>query len=125
MIFSLIIGLPDEKMKRVKQAKERERNQKSLAQKRSELLQEQPIVPDLTNVESKLKTMMITRDRNESHIRSEILRKRNAKPPGKVIFLNMPFFNGTLYLDIKKEVKSFSHKYFRYYTNCNSFSGTT
>ena len=73
-------------MKRVKKVKEMERNQKSLAQKRSELLQEQPIVPNLANVESKLKTIFVSRDKNEEQLRLEVYRKRSTKPPGKVIF---------------------------------------
>ena len=63
-----------------------ERNQKSLAQKRSELLQEQPIIPNLANVESKLKTIFVFRDKSEEQLRLEVYRKRSTKPPGKVIF---------------------------------------
>ena len=72
-------------MKKVKQAKESERNQKSLAQKRSELLQDQPIIPNLANVESKLKTIFVSRDKHEEQMRLEAHRKRSAKPPGKVM----------------------------------------
>jgi uncharacterized protein YktB (UPF0637 family) len=116
-IYFIYLGLQDEKTKRVKQAKERERNQKSLAQKRSELLQEQPIVPNLANVESKLKTMMVTRDRSETHLRSEIHRKRSAKPPGKVMSLSISLF---------REMELFNfvlHNLFVYFTYYNSFSG--
>ena len=84
--MSLFLGIPEEKMKRVKQAKERERSQKSLAQKRSELLKEQPIVPNLANVESKLKTIFVSKDKNESQLGAKSFRKRSVKPPGKVIF---------------------------------------
>ena len=80
------LGLLDEKMKKVKQVKENERNQKSLAQKRSELLQDQPIIPNLANVESKLKTIFVPRDKHEEQLRLEAHRKRSAKPPGKVSY---------------------------------------
>ena len=80
------LGLLDEKMKKVKQVKENERNQKSLAQKRSELLQDQPIIPNLANVESKLKTIFVPRDKHEEQLRLEAHRKRSSKPPGKVSY---------------------------------------
>ena len=56
----LSLGNIEEKIKKVKEAKQRERNQKGMAQRRSELLQAQPIVPNLWNVESKLKAMLIS-----------------------------------------------------------------
>ena len=87
-------------MKKVKQAKESERNQKSLAQKRSELLQDQPIIPNLANVESKLKTMFVSRDKHEEQMRLEAHRKRSAKPPGKVII---------------ELIKTYFHYSFQYY----------
>lgn len=93
----LLLGLADEKMKRVKKAKEMERNQKSLAQKRSELLQEEPIIPNLANVESKLKTIFVSRDKSEEQVRLEAHRKRSTKPPGKVTLWIEPNFTN-LYL---------------------------
>ena len=104
-------------MKRVKQAKERERNQKSLAQKRSELLQDQPIVPNLANVESKLKTMMVSRDKSENHLKSENNRKRSAKPPGKVMILSISLFKRNWF------VKFVGHKSLVYLKYYNYFSG--
>ena len=59
------------------------------------MLQELPIVPNLANVESKLKTMIVSRDRNECNLRSDIFRKRNAKPPGKVKFFTIILTPGT------------------------------
>ena len=55
-----------------------------MAQKRSELLQKQPIIPNLSNVESKLKAMFISGNTNETQRKSEYLRKTSTKPPGKV-----------------------------------------
>ena len=80
----LYLGLAEEKLIRVRQAKERERSQKSLAQKRSELLRERPIVPNLSNVESKLKAMLTLGAKDDNQHKSDTLKKRNVKQPGKV-----------------------------------------
>ena len=76
--------MADETIRKVKQAKERERNQKSLAQKRSELLLDEPIVPNIANVESKLKNIMIPKERTEDQTRIDGMRKRSRRTPGKV-----------------------------------------
>ena len=76
--------MADETIRKVKQAKERERNQKSLAQKRSELLLDEPIVPNIANVESKLKNILIPKDRSEDQTRIDGMRKRSRRTPGKV-----------------------------------------
>ena len=84
----LFLGVADETIKKVKQAKERERNQKSLAQKRSELLLDEPIVPNIANIESKLKNILIPKERSEDHNGIDGMRKRSRRTPGKVIAIN-------------------------------------
>ena len=80
----LSLGNIEEKIKKVKEAKQRERNQKGMAQRRSELLQAQPIVPNLWNVESKLKAMLISSAYVAERNNSESIVKKRSKPQGKV-----------------------------------------
>ena len=79
-----IPGNRKDKMRRVKEAKERERNQKGMAQRRSELLQDQPIIPNLANVESKLKAILLASAKTNDQSEMGLIAKRNAKPAGKV-----------------------------------------
>ena len=78
------LGNIEEKIKKVREAKERERNQKGLAQRRSELLQAQPIVPNLCNVESKLKAMLMSSANMAARNNSEFIAKKRTKSQGKV-----------------------------------------
>ena len=93
----LFLGVADETIKKVKQAKERERNQKSLAQKRSELLLDEPIVPNIANIESKLKNIMIPKERTEDQTRIDGMRKRSRRTPGKVSAIINCYLMNTLY----------------------------
>ena len=89
--------MADETIRKVKQAKERERNQKSLAQKRSELLLDEPIVPNIANIESKLKNILIPKERSEDHNGIDGMRKRSRRTPGKVITINSCYSMNPLY----------------------------
>ena len=57
-----------------------------MAQRRSELLKAQPIVPNLCNVESKLKAMLISSANAAARNDSEFIAKQRTrtKPQGKV-----------------------------------------
>ena len=62
-----------------------------MAQRRSELLQAQPIVPNLCNVESKLKAMLISSANAVARNNSEFIAKKRTrtKPQGKVKVTNI------------------------------------